>query len=53
MVDTGQWGGLVETDSGLKQAAMEVAFILVRRAVAQGGVPPVGVELGVAVERDF
>jgi hypothetical protein len=39
----------VKTDNALGQAGLEVAFELVRGAVAEHGVPPVKIEVGVKV----
>ena len=48
-----QWGGPVETDSELRYTDLKVAFKLVRRAIAQRGVPPVEIEVGVEVVGDL
>jgi len=47
------WGGPVETDSELRYTDLKVAFKLVRRAIAQRGVPTVEIEVGVEVVGDL
>ncbi len=47
------WSGPVETDSELRYGGYEVAFKLVRRAIAQRGVPTVEIEVGVEVVGDL
>lgn len=47
------WGGPVKTDSALRYADLKVAFELVGRAVAEGGVAPVEVEVGFEVVSDL
>jgi hypothetical protein len=47
------WVSPVKTDSELRYTELKVAFKLVGQAVAQGGVPPVEVEVGVEVVGDL
>lgn len=46
-------GGPVKTDSALRYADLKAAFELVRRAVAEGRVVPVEVEVGFEVVDDL